>query len=303
MTYTLRDFGSYTAGGRLHHVREGTPREVNFTKTASFMYDPRGHFAVEQTYVQYFVPEQRRDAPPMILLHGGGMHGGSWETTPDGRPGWLHLLLDRGYEVHVVDLVERGRSGFMLDLWDDEPILRSAEEAWGLFRFGPMDGYCGRQTFPDLKFPIDAFDVFQQGIVPRWLTTNGVQLAGVLAVLDRLAEATLICHSQSGEIAFEAARLRSDKVRAVLAVEPSAFPAAELKVPLTILAGDYLDAAPHWVDRSASWYTTTAAVRAQGGTATCLDTVAQIAPGGSHFMMMDYHAADVLALGLEELGL
>ena len=57
------------------------------------------------------------------------MHGSTWETTPDGRPGWINLLLAQGYEVHVLDNVERGRSGFAPGLWRDDPILRSQEEA------------------------------------------------------------------------------------------------------------------------------------------------------------------------------
>lgn len=122
MRYSLRDFGSYTVGGRLYEVTDGEPREVRFTRSASYTYDPRGHRAVEHTYVQYFIPAPARDLPPVVLVHGGGMHGSTWETTPDGRPGWLHHLLDLGREVHVVDLVERGRSGFAPDLWAGAPI-------------------------------------------------------------------------------------------------------------------------------------------------------------------------------------
>ena len=95
MSYDLRDFGSYTVGGTVAHVTQGTPREVQFTRSASYTFDPRGHFSVGQTYVQYFIPERARDTPPIVLVNGGGMHGSTWETTPDGRPGWLHLLLDR----------------------------------------------------------------------------------------------------------------------------------------------------------------------------------------------------------------
>ena len=117
LTYHLKEFGSYTVGGRLHKVTTGIPKTVHFTRTASFEVDPRGHFAVEQAYVQYFIPENRNAEPPIVFVHGGGMSGSCWDKTPDGRPGWLHLALDRGYEVHVIDNVERGRAGFAPGLW------------------------------------------------------------------------------------------------------------------------------------------------------------------------------------------
>jgi len=101
--YALEDFGSYTIGGRTHQVTVGQPREVNFTQSASYVYDPRGHFSVEHAYVQYFVPKNRNCYPPVLLVHGGGMHGSTWETTPDGRPGWLNQLVSLGFEVHVRD--------------------------------------------------------------------------------------------------------------------------------------------------------------------------------------------------------
>ena len=301
MTYSLRDFGSYTVGGRLHEVTEGTPREIAFTRSASFTYDPRGHFAVEQTYVQYFVPERRRDVPPMVLVHGGGMHGSTWETTPDGRPGWLHHLLDRGFEVHVVDLVERGRSGFAPGVWLDAPILRSAEEAWSLFRFGAPEDFPLRRAYPGLQFPIEYFDGFLQRIVPRWLSTALQQTDGLVAVLDRLGEASLICHSQGAEIGFDACARCAASVQGVLAVEPSAFPGGDIGCPVVILAGDNLDSAQHWADRSVIWEASITSLKERGGQGTFIPTARDIAPGGSHFLMMDHHMADVLEAGLHAL--
>lgn len=301
MTYCLRDFGSYTVGGRTLHVTEGAPREVHFTRTATYTYDPRGHFDVEQTYVQYFVPDKRRDVPPILLIHGGGMHGSVWDATPDGRPGWLHLLLDQGFEVHVVDMVERGRSGFAPGQWDDDPILRSHEESWVLFRFGAIEGLETRDAFAGQQFPVEAFDVFQQRIVPRWLSTTPIQSKGIVDVLDHLGQATVICHSQGGEIIFDAVAERPDAVCGILAVEPSAFPQQNLNCPVVFMAGDYLETAQHWIDRSSRWRKSTEELSARGVCAQYVDTVTEIAPGGSHFLMMDRHSADVLALGLDRL--
>lgn len=302
MGYRLRDFGSYTVGGTVAQVTTGAPRKVQFTRSASYTYDPRGLFCVGQTYVQYFIPEAARDAPPVLLVHGGGMHGSTWETTPDGRPGWLHLLLDRGYEVHVADLVERGRSGFAAGIWQEAPILRSAEEAWTLFRLGAPENFAARNPFEGQQFPVPAFDAFCRQFVPRWLHTGDLQTQGIAAVLDRLGRATLICHSQGGEIAFDVAARRPDAAAAILAVEPSGLPASNLPCPVSIMAGDYLDTADHWWERARGWQGAMGRIRDTGGRAQYVDTARDIAPGGSHMLMMDRHSADCLAAGLSALG-
>lgn len=297
MAYILKDFGSYTVGGRLHHVAEGTPETVQFTRDAAYAYDPRGHFAVEHTYVQYFVPEGVGDDPPVVLVHGGGLHGSTWETTPDGRPGWLHLLLARGHSVHVVDAVERGRAGFAPGLWPGKPILRSLEEAWALFRFGPPEGFAQRAAFPGQQFPVEALETFAQRFVPRWLTTAPLHSAGLVAVLERTGPAIIICHSQGGETTFSALERRPDLVVAVLAVEPSAFPSDAdpfRACPLVIAMGDHLDVAHHWRERARRWAELVDTARTSGAKAWLLDTAKEVAPGGSHMLMMDRHMAPCL---------
>ena len=303
MTYTLRDFGSYAVGGYTHRVTTGEPREVQFTRSASYTYDPRGQFCVGQTYVQYFIPEGARDTPPIVLVHGGGMTGSTWETTPDGRPGWLHLLLDRGHAVHVVDLVERGRSGFAAGIWEDAPILRSGEEAWALFRIGAPKDFAARRAFPDQQFPVGDFDALLARMVPRWLSTATLQTDGLVAILDRLGEAAIICHSQGGEITFDAAARRPDTVAAILAIEPSAMPDTGLPCPLAILAGDFMQSADHWAARDAAWRKACAQIAAKGGRAHHIDTVTAVAPGGSHMLMMDRHGPACLEAGLAALDL
>ncbi len=47
-------------------------------------------------YVQYHVPEPRRGTAPLLLWHGGGLTGATWESTPDGREGWSQFFLRRG---------------------------------------------------------------------------------------------------------------------------------------------------------------------------------------------------------------
>jgi len=299
MTYRLADFGSYTVGGRIHRVTEGAPREISFTRNASFISDPRGHFAVEQAYVQFFVPETRRAAPPVLLVHGGGMTGSCWETTPDGRPGWLHLLLRRGYEVHVMGAVERGRAGFAPGLWDGEPVLRSMEEAWTLFRLGRADGFATLTAFPCQRFPVDAFDRFAHSFVPRWFGTSALQTRALLAALDRIGPALVICHSQGGELAFDALAQAPHLFSALLALEPSGVPDAPEALgttPITLVTGDYLDTADFWIARNRDWTNLTGT----GAAVQRIDT-RDLGGGNSHMLMMDNNSEAVLDAALGTL--
>lgn len=306
MSYRLADFGSYTVGGRLHEVTEGTPRTIAFTRDADYDYDPRGTFAVEHAYVQYFVPEARRAGPPVVLVHGGGMHGSTFETTPDGRPGWLHLLLQDGFEVHVIDNVERGRAGFAPDVFEGEPILRSLEEAWSLFRIGPPEGFASRTAFRDQAFPVEAFDTLGRYLVPRWLTTTPLQSTALVALLERTGRAIVVCHSQSGEITFDAAERRPDLVDAILAVEPSTMPRnldAYRDIPMVLMIGDNLDMDTRWQSRLERWKAVTTELAKAGADCRLLDTAKEIHPGGSHMLMMDRHNDRCLAAGMNTLAL
>lgn len=284
MTYRLRDFGSYTAGGRIAEVTEGEPYKVNFTRSASFDVDPRGHFAIEHAYVQYFVPEARNTAPPIALVHGGGMSGSSWETTPDGRPGWLQLLLQMGYEVHVIDAVERGRAGFAPGHWSGDPLLRSIEEAWRLFRLGPKEGFADREPYAGQRFPVAHLETFARSFVPRWLTTTPLQVDALLAVLDRTGPATVICHSQGGEIAFDALAKDPKNFANLIAVEPSSTlrRAEDLHGrAVRIVIGDFLDRDAFWDKRLAIWEELAALPNAM------LLGPQELGPGHSHMIMSD----------------
>lgn len=285
--YVLRDFGSYTIGGRLHSVEEGEPYVVNFTRNASYKVDPRGHFSVEHGYVQYYRPEKRNEDPPVLLLHGGGMSGSCWETTPDRRPGWLHLLLDRGYEVHVLDNAERGRAGFAPGLWDGNPLLRSQEEAWVLFRFGDRSGFRERNSYSGQQFPIEALDAFTKSFTPRWLSTTDIQTRVVEAALAHLGNAILVCHSQGGEIAFDACARASKHITRIIALEPSAMPDG-VTVPVTLCAGDFLDTAEHWSTRNQGWQSAAETMEH----VTYLST-AEFGSGNSHMLMMDKNNARI----------
>jgi len=300
MSYRFRDFGSYTVGGRTVEVRGQPTERIQFTPTTAYERDPNGTHVVEQAYVQYFVPEQRRNSdPPVLLVHGGGMTGAMWETTPDGRPGWLHLLLDRGHEVHVVDNVERGRAGWHPGLWDGEPVVRTLEEAWTLFRIGPASGFATRTPFAGQRFPAVHFDGFCRSFVPRWVSTLPAQARAFGAVLKKLGTAHVICHSQGAQVVFAAAAEHAQNIQRVTALEPSGLPHPETKrtsLDVDLVVGDWIDIDEFWRDmiHRCRAYTNSGVDRV-----TWFDLAQHGLPRHSHMMMMDEGSAEILSLLLD----
>ncbi len=139
LTLRLARIGSFFAGGRRISVDGEPVRQIRFSAQAATLHDPNGTFHIEQAYVQSFIPEEAGSRAPVVLIHGGCLTGAMWETTPDGRPGWLELFLRAGLPMHVVDGVERGRAGWcsLPGVWPEAPVARSAEEMWSLYRLGP----------------------------------------------------------------------------------------------------------------------------------------------------------------------
>src|SRR5262249_5578129 len=78
---------------------------------------PRGTYVNgKQMYVEYFIPAQVRHPYPLVLVHGGGGQGLDWMGTPDGRRGWVQILIEEGYKVYVVDRPGHGRSPYHPDI-------------------------------------------------------------------------------------------------------------------------------------------------------------------------------------------
>ncbi|MBO9354178.1 hypothetical protein GG851_09240 [Bordetella petrii] len=296
----LADFGSFFAGGRPVRVTGEAVRQVAFTRTATLQYDPNGHYHFEQAYVQYFVPARPSQPWPLVLLHGGGMTGAMWETTPDGRPGWLQHFLRLGHTVYVVDNVERGRAGWVPfgSVWPDAPIIRNAEESWSLFRFGAPEDYARRRGFGGLRFPLAAFDTFIQHAVPRWIGNNDAALRGLCAVLDRVGPSLVVAHSHGGEVAFRALHERPELVRGIVAIEPSGFaepvrPQAVAGKPFLFVYGDYLDATPLWTRLVAAGGQYADALGAQEGHVDTWRLADQGIQGNSHMLMMDDNSDEI----------
>jgi pimeloyl-ACP methyl ester carboxylesterase len=283
-------FGSFTVGGRRLDVSGEPTRTVRLSADLpDYPVDPNGTYAEGHAYVQFFEPDPALGVP-LVLVHGGGMTGACWETTPDGRDGWVQRLVAAGRPAYVVDNVERGRAGWCAapGRWDaGATLLRTEQEAWDAFRIGPLSTYATRSPYAGATFPVAHLDALNRQQVPRWTTSTEDGVAAVVALVERIGPCVLVGHSQGGGIVAHAAT--RVPVEAVVLLEPHGLPDVPAPVPQLLLAGDFLDETPLYRGLRTRWLEYAAAPDV-----TYLDLPAAGLPGNSHLLMMDTTSDAVL---------
>src|ERR1700716_1352084 len=255
----LRDMGSFHVGGRLVEISGKPVKEVVFTPGGvPARVDPNGTYQVEQMYVQYFLPANERGAYPLLLWHGGGLTGVTYETTPDGREGWLNYFLRKGWSVYNSDAVERGRAGWAQypDIFKSEPVFLTTSNPFERVRIGDgPNSYdpdpAKRKLMPGRQFPNEGCDNLTKPDVPRLNTNDDATIAAYIAEIDRVGPCIILFHSQAGSFGFKVAQARPDKVKALSAGAPAGVgdPAkldALKNIPTLIVYGDYIDRDSRW---------------------------------------------------------
>ncbi len=315
---TLRGMGSFHIGGRLVEISGKPVREVTLgVGGVPAKLDPNGMYQVEQMYVQYFLPQNRKGKVPLLMWHGGGLTGVTYETTPDGREGWMNMFIRKGWDTYNSDAVERGRSGFAPpDIWKGDPNFLTEANPFERFRIGPGPGSWNadaakRKVNTGSEFPVEAYGQFIKQIVPRWLVTDDAILAAYIELIDKICPCVILFHSQGGQFGFRATQARPDKVKALVAVEP-AVPgdkdrAATLKnIPIMMMFGDYIPQDTRWPKMRANDLDFAEAVRAAGGSVDVVNLPDVGIKGNSHMLMMDKNnavTADLIHTWLVSKGL
>ncbi len=119
----IEDQGSFFVGG--------VPKVTNYATVPAAGQSPvPNQIMIGQMYVQFEIPvAKKRNAPPVIMVHGSTHTAACLESTPDGREGWYPYFVRKGISTYLVDQAGRGRSGF------DESVLH---EAAALIRSGDV---------------------------------------------------------------------------------------------------------------------------------------------------------------------
>jgi pimeloyl-ACP methyl ester carboxylesterase len=234
-------------------------------------------FPIHQGYVRFQIPVRPRKYP-LVMVHGAGQTGKTYENTRD-REGYESIFLRRGWSVYIPDFATRGRAspttfsgsfGNLLGKQVGAPTTQryGNKHLFNGFRLGNWtDGE--PQFFPAVQFPQSRveFEQFGAQAVPFDLTARTGSITddadtisdNLSALMREVGPAILITHSQSGLFGWHT-RIKNANVKAIVCYEPVNFvfpdhdlPAGEIGVPaekfakltqlpLQIVFGDHISA-------------------------------------------------------------
>ena len=235
------------------------------------------------------------------------MTGVTWETKPDGKPGWQSFSLGQGHDVYVCGAVERGRVSWSRfpEVYTSEPFFRPKHEAWTLFRVGATDDTdpARRAAYPGTQFPIQAFDQFAKQFVPRWSTNDPATQAAYDAPVQRVGPCVIMVHSQGSTFALRAALNASDTVKGIIAIQPGGAPDLSdvdlvrvQKIPQLVIWGDYVERSELWTAPRASTARYCRALAENGGKVEVVDLPNDGVHGNSHMLMMDRNSDQIAGI-------
>lgn len=308
VAYDVQEIGSFHIGGSAVKVEGMTTRRIPIAPgSPALEVDPNGEFHTGQMYVQFVLLKEPKARYPLLMWHTGSATGASFETKPDGRPGWMQFFLRRGHNVYVSDAVERGRSTFQRwpEVYKSEPIFRTKKEAWEIFRIGVAGSWSSdpakRLMNPGQLFPVAAFEQLQMQIAPRWATNDAATQAAYDALVERVCPCVILAHGQAGYFAMKAALANPQKVKAIVAVEPAHAPKPDADLakiatlPQLFVWGDFIQTSPIWIQHVAEIRAWHEALRQREAPADWLDLPATGIKGNTHMLMMDQNSDQVAA--------
>lgn len=286
--------------------------------------------------VFYQVPTNARKLP-LVMWHGFGEFGKTWESTPDGREGYQTLFLRRRWPVFLLDQPRRGGAG-------KSTVARSLaaipdEQRWfNQFRLGQWP-----HLFPGVQFsrePEALNQYFRQMVPDTGPLDVNLAINAVAALFDKIGPGVLVTHSHSGGLGWLAA-IKNANIRAIVAYEPGSgfiFPAGEApppmpssagtleagsvpladflkltKIPIVIYYGDNIPSEPteqpgvdNWRVRLAMARLWVAAINRHGGDAALVHLPEIGVTGNTHFPFSDLNnvqLAELMAQFLRKKGL
>lgn len=180
---------------------------------------------------------------PVVFIHGSRLTGAGFLGTPDGRPGWATWFVGRGWPVYVVDQPGKGRSGYFPAAYGPQERDPSRKQIAERFTASekmeplPWPEAALHTQWPGTGLPGDP--VFEQFFasevanMPDVDMQHSLTLRAVTELLDRIGPAVIVTHSQAGPLSWMIAAARPDKVRAIIAVEPTGNASRAGKGPAT----------------------------------------------------------------------
>ena len=189
------------------------------------------HYLADQMYVEAYMPKKITKPYPLILFHGKGQTCVNWYGTPDGREGWLDILLKHGYVVYLVEQPTRGRSAWYPS--DGETTYQSVETVEKRFTNVADKGYWPQAKL-HTRWPkscqVMGSEGYNQFMASQVQFLKDDKIAVKLVVnacgdlLERTGPAVILTHSQAGRFAWPIADKYYKSVMGVIAIEPNGPP-------------------------------------------------------------------------------
>lgn len=189
-------------------------------------------FHGDHGYAQYYIPQDSRQYP-LVMWHGIGQSGKTYESTPDGREGYQAILTRRDWPVYIIDQPRRGRAGRTQAsaAVNTSPTTMLESQAWDAFRFGLWIPPKGPTVFPNVQMPMDGYtidqffrqqtpDTGEEPRTPEYIRAMG-QTVGEL--FRMVGPAVLMTHSNSGKYGWATAMAQPDRVKGIVAYEPGLY--------------------------------------------------------------------------------
>ena len=163
-------------------------------------------------------------------------------------------------------------------------------------------------SYPGMQFPAEAYPQFMKQGVPRWVTTDDEIIKAYIELVDKICPCVVLVHSQSGTFGYKVLEARPDKVKALVAVEPTlggdkkqgrlgeghADPGDDRRQRQGASALEEHPAEQRRITREA--------FKAAGGSLDLVDLPDAGIKGNSHMMMMDKNSDQVAELIQKWLG-
>ena len=195
-------------------------------------------FCTGQMFVEVYEPRVRRHPYPVVMFHGAGQTNMNWLQPPDGRMGWADYFVSQGFCVALAEQPSRGRSAYHPAaegprIFHPLQIVRQRfttdEGPWPQARLHtqwPKNG--GDWDDPAFR----QFAAAQVEYLPSNKRSQELVLAAGQELLDLLGPSILLTHSQAGPFGWLLADACPEKVKAIVALEPTAPPfSPDLKSP------------------------------------------------------------------------
>ena len=199
-----------------------------------------GSLHCDHGYVEWQIPESPRRLP-LVMVHASSTK--TWDTTFDGRDGFRHIFLRRGFPVYLTDLPRTGRAGQGCAPTSYTPEVGNDQASFTRWRLGLwLPGDPTPDFYPGVQFPSDrkALNEFFRIQYPEFdeAQNEDTESDALAVLLNEVGPGVLLTHSSTGIRGWLTAT-KTANVAGIVSYEPGEviFPEGEVPPPIPRVDG------------------------------------------------------------------